>query len=126
MDGIQNEKLIDSYSRTQAIGDGLLVDITRWTQRAGILFPVAMSHALYHGIIEPDDAAKANNESFHTRLGNCVRQLYLAAKAAEGDRLDFQITATIGGKPEVFTLYATLLPGDNLEPVITVMLQDED
>ena len=41
MDGIQNENMISQYTRAQALADGLLVDITNWTRRAGIIYPVA-------------------------------------------------------------------------------------
>jgi hypothetical protein len=126
MDGIQNERLIDKYSRAQAIEDGQLVDVTGWAKRVGIKFPVAFSREVWFKIIEPDDAAKDAGESQMGRLGKFLLKLRSEMLGSGGDRLEFQYTVNVEGEPKLFSLYATLLPGDDLEPVITVLTQGED
>ncbi|WP_054943583.1 DUF6573 family protein [Paenibacillus ihuae] len=126
MDDIQNDKLLSQYSRAEAIGDGLLVDITTWTKRGGITYPVALSRSVWLEIIEPDESAKAACESLMGRLGRFVLSLRNEMIKGEGDRIDFQVTFSVDGHPKDFSLYAMLHPGDNFEPVITVMEQDEE
>jgi hypothetical protein len=40
-----NAELIHSYSRRQAIADGVLIDVTPTAREAGIKFPVALTAA---------------------------------------------------------------------------------
>jgi hypothetical protein len=42
-----NEEVIFSYSRKQAIEDGVLVDLTSLARDAGIKFPVAVTRAVF-------------------------------------------------------------------------------
>jgi hypothetical protein len=41
------EDLIHSYSRAEAIADGVLVDVTPVAREAGIRFPVALTRATH-------------------------------------------------------------------------------
>lgn len=43
---------IYSYSREQAIQDGVLIDITGIAKEAGFKWPVAITDTLYHQYIE--------------------------------------------------------------------------
>lgn len=126
MNGTPINEYISQYSRAQCIEDGQLIDVTNWAKRAGMKFPVAVTHAVWHGIIEPDEDSTAVTPSNAGRLGKCLAALVKAARATPSDRISFQFEVTIKGEPQTFTLYATLMPGDDFEPVITVMNLDED
>lgn len=126
MDDIQNERLLSQYSRADAIGDGLLVDVTTWAKRGGIRYPVALSRSVWFEIIEPDSTAKAGCESLIGRLSQFVLRLRSEMIKGKEDRIDFQVTFSVDGQPKDFSLYALLHPGDNHEPVVTVTMQDED
>lgn len=123
MDGIQNERIISQYTRAQAIEDGQLIDISNWTMRAGIKFPVAVSRLIWFAVI-------ANTEislpSRMVRLGRFVAKLRDEIRKGDGDRINFEISDEINGDTKTFAMYATLLSGDNFEPVITVAMRDED
>ena len=43
----ENFDLIHSYTRAQAIADGVLVDVSATAREAGIRFPVALTCAVY-------------------------------------------------------------------------------
>ncbi|MDA8239248.1 MAG: hypothetical protein M0Z67_02630 [Nitrospiraceae bacterium] len=46
-------EVIDTYSRAEAIADGVLVDVTDTAREAGILFPVAVTRSVLEEYIEP-------------------------------------------------------------------------
>ncbi len=101
---------ISTYTRAQAIEDGVLVDITEQARQQRFVFPMAMTIALW----ESCEAESAEN------LRQILAQLHLEIKkAAPGcDQLKF---LTLG-----FTIKCVVGPGDDPRPVMTLMLQDED
>jgi hypothetical protein len=113
--------LIFSYSRAQAIRDGVLVDVSSRAKSLGYRFPVALTAALYDSVTDgaTDEAERA------ARLDLLLIALRdsIAGNPGAGDRLDFVIKA-----PSFAPLSAWALcgPGDTPAPVLTVMLPDED
>ncbi len=101
---------ISSYSRAQAIEDGVLVDITEQARQQRFVFPVAMTSALW-------ESCKAENPK---NLRHILSQLHLEIKKASPgcDQLKF---FTLG-----FTIKCVVGPGDDPRPVITLMLENED
>jgi len=99
---------IYSYSRAQAITDGVLVDITAHAKQQRFVYPVAMTSALWERCEDPDDVV------------HVLAQLHLEIrKAAHGtDQLKF---LALG-----FAIKSVVGPGDCLKPVITLMLEHED
>ena len=65
------EDLITSYSREQAIDDGVLVDVSQVAREAGIKFPVALSHLSLHPA-SLDEEAKARPINGQPRLAAIV------------------------------------------------------
>ncbi len=119
--------IIDVYTREQAIEDGVLVDLSETAREVGIKFPTAVTRAVWSDIVEPDEIAKSHGESEAGRLWDVVWMLRVAIKAGmSGDILRYYMLATKGGKKHKRELKAVCGPGDNAEPVITVMLPNED
>lgn len=107
---------ISTYTRAQAIDDGVLVDVTKQAGKTGILLPTAMTYAAW-------TRATGELEGFDLtiRLMNVMLQAAEAMRAnRQADRIMFTTAA-----PEV-DLYVTIGPGDNYEPVLTIMLEGED
>ncbi len=102
----QND-LISSYSRAEAISDGVLVDISPIA--SGIKYPVAMTSELY-GRMD-----KYIYEILHAFRTN--------APTARGDVMHFEILKQSG---HFVKIKSVIGPGDDLEPVITLMLPEED
>ena len=48
-------EVIYSYTRAQAIEDGVLIDVTRMAQEAGFKYPVAITASVWHEYIVPND-----------------------------------------------------------------------
>ena len=122
------EDIIDVYTRAQAVEDGVLVDVSEVAREAGFKFPVAITRAVWCDVVEPDDIAKAHGESESGRLWDVLFMLHMAIKqqGMDGDMIHYQLLATKDGRKHKVELKAICGPGDQGEPVITVMLPEED
>lgn len=120
-------QVISSYSRAQAIEDGVLVDLSALAQEAGIKFPLAITQRVYELLsVAPDGFG----QSFEGRAWDMLTiLLYETRRGQGGRRVDFAPLFVMEGKsrrPRAVAMYAMCGPGDNAEPVITVMMPDED
>jgi hypothetical protein len=77
-------------------------------------------------IIELADVANAADGSHISRLGKFLLRLRSEMLGAGDDLLQFQYHVDANGELRPFSLYVTLLPGDDLEPVITVLQEGKD
>jgi hypothetical protein len=122
-----SEDIIDVYTRSQAIEDGVLVDVSETAREAGIKFPVAVTRAVWDDIVEPDEIATSHGESSSGRLWDVLWMLRVAIKQGmDGDTVRYYMLATKEGRKRKVELKAVCGPGDTMEPVITIMLPDED
>ena len=116
-----DDDLIYSYSRAQALADGVLVDITERARQCGIKYPTACTASVW-ALIEclPDnDTDTLAGVVADMRLAEVLRAMLAAIRAARGtDRVEF---AALGAE-----LWAQCGPGDTAAPVITIMYQGED
>lgn len=130
--------LIHSYSRADALADGVLIDISHPADDAGFTIPVAVTAAAWADSVAWDSATEAakpcdTGQDEHGRLWDVVWMARLAirrAAPAPRDRLDFdlfRVPATGRGlRPSRVTLVAVIGPGDDGSPVVTIMLPWED
>ena len=120
--------VIYAYTRAQAIADGVLVDVSALAKEAGFVFPVALTETLYHGYVVPALALIAEGQSIEGRLWDVLAVLRFAiAKDCDTDCLFFTTLFLMSpDSPVPINLKAVCGPGDNGEPVLTVMLPDED
>jgi hypothetical protein len=121
-------EIISVYTRAQALADGVLVDVTTMAKEAGFKFPVAMTHTVWHDFIEPLPLLGLG-QSADGRLWDTLYMLHTAIKRAPvgEDVIHFKVIYIMETKQSrLVTLKAVCGPGDNAEPVITVMLPEED
>ena len=120
--------VIATYTRAQAIEDGVLVDVTETAREAGIKYPTAITAAVWAKYVEVPQGVEAQDED--GRLWDVVWMLRHAISGTSGqeaDRLSFRLFVRNDNKsPQPVTLKAVCGPGDDPETVITVMLPDED
>ena len=138
---------IHSYSRDQAIADGVLVDLTTaiddarqlLCQQAGFNVPVAITRAAWVETVEAGGTWKPDGngeilelkggQSLTGRLWDVLWMLRIACDRAKNcDRLHFQVLVDVhgNGRHKLVRLWALCGPGDNARPVITIMLEGED
>lgn len=122
-------EVISEYSRATAIEDGDLVDVTETAKEAGFKFPVAITRTLYDGYIVPDPRSVPYGQSERGRLWDVLSVLNFVIRASRGstDRVLFKVRFIMKTKQVRDIVIKSMCgPGDNAEPVITIMLRDED
>jgi hypothetical protein len=125
--------VISSYSRAQAIEDGELIDASSTAREAGIKYPVALTRAAWEDCCEwteADAQAKREGQSVRGRLWDVVCMFRFAiASGGNRERLLYRLSRIPRpgyGAKRLVTLKAVCGPGDTADPVITIMLPDED
>lgn len=120
--------VIYAYTRAQAIEDGQLIDVSEMAREAGIRFPVAVTESVWHTYVVPDDRSRKYGQSEQGRLWDILWLLRCAIRSGnKGDTVIFQVRFIMKEKQfRVVKLRAVCGPGDNLEPVITIMMPHED
>ena len=114
-------ELIYSYSRAQALADGMLVDVSERAKRAGIKYPTACTHGVWSLIdcLPASDTDTLAGIVRDVRLDEVLRVLLAAIRAARStDRVTFRVLGA--------ALWAQCGPGDTAAPVITIMREGED
>lgn len=130
--------LIHSYTRRQAIEDGVLVQLSgdgyegdSWIpemcREAGFRFPLAMTVEAFMLVVKLSPAAKRACNDLQGRLWDVLWMLKQAIRSSEGDTINFSVyCVTERIRPTRVNLKAVCGPGDDIEPVITIMLQGQD
>ena len=142
MSSISNEQSVESffgdvistYTRAQAIEDGVLIDVSSMAREAGFKWPVAMTSTAWADCVAwtDDDSLQQVHQDQSGRLWDVVFMASHAIRASRssGDRLLFQLyrVARDGYSTEavLVTLKLIVGPGDTGEPVMTILLPYED
>lgn len=125
---MRNAEMVYSYSRAQAIADGVLVDVTDLAREAGFRFPVAMTAAAWADCVACPEGNEGAGQSESGRLWDVLCKTKLAINGAEDDRVKVTVLRVPGhsGHATLAELRAMVGPGDTWEPVITILLPGED
>ena len=126
--------VISTYTRAQAIEDGVLIDPGSMAKEAGFKWPVALTADAWADCVAwtDDDSQKQLHQDQSGRLWDVV---YMASHAIRtrknsGDRLLFQLYRVPRDGCSIEAVLVTLKlivgPGDSGEPVITILLPNED
>ena len=120
-------EIIYPYTRAQALEDGVHVDVSEIAKEAGIKFPVALTSAVHCKYVEVPEGVIGQDET--GRLWDILWVFRFAAAKFNGSTLLFKVHVRNDNRdcmPPLVTLKAVCGPGDTPEPVITIMLPDED
>lgn len=125
---------ISIYTRAQAIEDGQLIDVSEIAHEAGFKYPVALTAAVWADCVAwTDDDNK--KQTYQDESGRLWDVLFMASHGIQtsktsGDRLSFQLYRVPcdgrSTKAVLITLKLIAGPGDTPEPVITILLPNED
>lgn len=132
--------VIFSYTRAQAIDDGVLVDLTEWAKETGFRIPMACTSEVWHRYITPPEGTRDLGQSERGRAHDVLWMLFVAIKrqtahnraedngpARSDDCLLYEVIfLQAPSRHETVTLRSICGPGDDGEPVITIMLPYED
>jgi hypothetical protein len=118
--------VIYSYSRAQAVSDGDLVDLSgNDAMKQHYKYPVAATRAVWN-IIE----RAIENPKFANSLSGILHDLAHMARInsrqiSETTRL-FQMIIRGAGRKSLYTFKIICGPGDSMEPVLTILMPEED
>lgn len=126
-------EIIHAYTRADAIRDEVLFDVTETGKEAGFKVPVALTAAVYYDCVRwtEDDNRRGTLQDESGRLWDVLCLAFLAARRSPGaDRVPFAVLRVPvegrGHKARRVDLVVTIGPGDEGEPVITIMQPNED
>ena len=124
----ENSTLIFSYTRAQAIADGVLIDVTAQAKEAGFKLHTVVSDNLFGSYITPPTGLEGEGQSISGRLHDLfmvLRTAILGKSATDYLELDVLFLMT-PGRHERVRIIAVVGPGDHGEPVMTIMLPGDD
>ena len=121
--------IIYSYTRAQALADGVQVDVTKTAIEAGIRFPVFLTRTVFDAYVTVPPNVSGQDEA--GRLWDIVWMLRFAIQRSRPgcDRLPLALYVRNDSRaPRLVKLIATCGPLDidDPRPAITVMMPDED
>jgi hypothetical protein len=125
------EKLVFRYTREDAIRDGVLKDVTLYGAQFGFKVSLAVTAGAWSRCVSvPSELQDGQDER-----GRLSDLLFLAAWAARGNRDSSTVffqgifknrEIEEGEEPELVRLKLMVHPGDHMEPVATLLLEQED
>jgi hypothetical protein len=120
--------LIHRYSRAEALRDGVLIDVSATAREAGICWPVALTSGAWERCVTVPPGVECQDEK--GRLWDVLWLLVCAIRRGrDGAEVRFGVHVRNDNRertPPLVRLKAQCGPGDYGEPVLTVMMPDED
>ena len=126
--------VISSYSREQAVEDGMLIDATTMAHEASFRWPVALTHAAWCDCVAWSEVDN-QNQVYQDESGRLWDVLFMASNAIRtasdsGDQLSFSLYRVPRNgqsqQAEEVILKLVFGPGDQGEPVVTILMPNED
>jgi hypothetical protein len=121
-------QVVYSYSRKQAVEDGIQIDVSSIAKEAGFKFPVFVTRGVWEKYILVPDGITDQDEA--GRLWDVLWMLKFQARRSEGSTIRFQLHVRNeeAGEPTLVTLKSICGPRDidDPSPAITILLLDED
>jgi hypothetical protein len=114
--------------------DGFLIDLTADAQEAEIKWPLAVTAAVWDKYLAwtESDNKRQTYQDQSGRIWDMLSMLRMSIRQSNSDsrQIGFRFYVVPRGgkgqKARLTTLKAAVNPGDNLEPVITIMLLNEN
>ena len=125
----QDFEVVYSYTRAQAIADGVQVEVTKTAQEAGIRFPVFLTRTVFDAYVAVPPNVSGQDEA--GRLWDIVWMTRFAILRAKPgvDRIPVALYVRNDNRAaKLIKLVAVAGPLDidDPQPAITVMMPDED
>ncbi len=123
----EDDDLIYVYTRSQALVDSVLVDVSQMASEAGFRYPTAITADLY-ARLTPNEREKALGQSYKGRLWDIVFLASFAAlQSGTQDQCSFKVSLFDADEApphcshhRTLSLWMVVGPGDLGEPVITI------
>jgi hypothetical protein len=125
----EDSDLIHRYSRADTIRDGVLIDVSAAAREAGCKYPIALTAAAWTRCVAVPPGVACQDEA--GRLWDVLTVLRWAIRGSKDGAAEVRFGVHVrndnrNGTPPLVRLKALCGPGDQREPVITVMMPEED
>ena len=121
--------VIYTYTREQAIEDGVLVDVTHHAKQFGFKTFVAVSAALFHDYITPSESLKERGQSLEGRLHDVFSMGFYAMRERwNEDRAYFEVLFLMDGELTFKKVQCVIaVEGDkDGNPALTIFRPEDD
>ena len=131
----QDWHVIHTYTRAEALADGVLVDVTPTAMEAGFEVATAVTASVFNECIEWTEEDADQSRTYQDQAGRLWDVVFLAAAEARSLRgrrqnqllYELHVVPRPGhDHPRLRTLMLVIGPGDDAEAVATIMLPNED
>lgn len=128
----REEDLIYSYTRQQAIEDGVLVDVQDMAKEAGFRFHTVVTRMVWDRCVQVPVGLEGLQDE-QGRLWDVLWMASLAARraASKEDLIPFTVSVVVGTRRDGslrrknHKLWLHVGPGDTREPVLTIMFPED-
>lgn len=130
----EESDIISTYSRAQAVEDGVLVDVSATMRETGITTKTALTRTVYEDCVAWTDA-DTKRQTYQDESGRLWDVLFMARRVVRslsrvGDSVLFQVLRVPRGgrgmRPRLVTLKVVLGRDEMDEWTLTIMQPDED
>jgi hypothetical protein len=126
---INSQPVVFSYTRADAVADGVQVEVTKTAQEAGIRFPVFLTRTVFDAFVSVPQGVTGQDEA--GRLWDIVWMLRFAIIRSQPGTARIPVALYVRNDnhaARLIKLVATCGPLDidDPQPAITVMMPDED
>ena len=122
-------EVVYSYTRAQAVADGMQVEVTKTAAEAGIRFPVFLTRAVFDSYVAVPPGVTGQDEAGRLWDIVCLLRFALIKPRPGVRRLPFALyVRNDNTRPRLVKLIAICGPldMDEPQPAITVLMPDED
>jgi len=118
--------VLHRVTREDLLQDGILVDVSTLATQAGFKYPVAVGRSVWDTYVAVPPGVAGQDET--GRLWDILWMLKIAIRCSTGgDTILFRLSVRNDNRqPRPVQLKALCGPGDDAEPVITILLPHED
>ena len=119
---------IHTYTRAEALADGVLFDVTETAREAGFKVPVALTSQVWADVNDISGRYVSAGQSAEGRLWDLLFMAAHAARRRENRNTSAFVYTLIMpvGAGNNYRAKCHIGPGDEGEPVVTIMRPEED
>ena len=118
---MNDSNIISTYTRQDAIDDGMFVDVSEVAKEAGINYPVAITNNLYHTHVNPSKMPSGQDEQ--GRLWDLLNVFAYTAKRTNDSFMKF--TVKFSGKNIVVWAVCEAQSPTDPSPSLTLLLPED-
>jgi hypothetical protein len=121
--------IISTYTRAQAVADGMQIEVTKTAQEAGIRFPVFLTRTVFDAYVAVPEGVTGQDEA--GRLWDILWMTRIAIKIAPPFAVRVPVVLYVRNdnrtsRPVRLVAVCSATDIDDARPAITIMLPDED